>query len=55
MPKVTEATRGGVVRHRTVCPHGKKRGHCKGPYLHVAIVRKQGRRGGHTVAGPVHR
>ena len=54
MPKAEEAARGGAVRYRTICPHGKKQGHCKGPYIHVAVVRKRGKRGGRTVAGPVH-
>ena len=54
MPKATEAARGGAIRYRTICPHGKSKGHCKGPYLHVAVVRKRGPRGGWTVAGPVH-
>jgi len=54
MPVAQERARGGAVRYRTVCPHGKQRGHCKGPYIHVAVVRKAGPRGGHTVAGKVH-
>lgn len=54
MPKAEERARGGAVRYRTVCPHGKEHGHCKGPYMRVAVVRKRGKRGGRTVAGPVH-
>ena len=54
MPEAEERARGGAVRYRTICPHGKARGHCKGPYIHVAVVRKRGKRGGRTVAGPVH-
>lgn len=41
------AERGGAKRWRTVrLPDGK--------YVKVAIVKKAGPRGGHTVAGPVH-
>lgn len=46
MPK-SERARGGVVRYRT------KR--VRGGYLHFAIVRKKGARGGRTVAGRVRR
>ena len=53
MPEQEERSRGGAVRYRTICPHGKAKGHCTGPYLHVAVVRKRGKRGGRTVAGPV--
>ena len=53
MPEQEIRSRGGAVRYRTICPHGKAKGHCTGPYLHVAVVRKRGRRGGRTVAGPV--
>ena len=53
MPAGKESARGGAVRYRTVCPHGKAKGHCKGPYIHIAVVRKSGPRGGRTVAGPV--
>ena len=53
MPAATERARGGVVRYRTVCPHGKDKKHCRGPYIHIAVVRKAGPRGGRTVAGPV--
>ena len=54
MPEREIAARGGAVRYRTICPHGKAKSHCKGPYIHVAVVRKRGKRGGATVAGPVH-
>jgi len=46
MPTAEEKRRG-VIKYRTVkLPNGK--------YVHIAIVRKSGKRGGHTVAGPVH-
>ena len=48
MPKSQERKRGGVVRYRTI-------GVGRGKYIRIAIVRKAGRRGGHTIAGPVHR
>jgi len=54
MPEAEVARRGGATRYRTVCLHGKDKGHCRGPYMRVAVVRKAGKRGGHTVAGPVH-
>ena len=40
--------RGGVVRYRT-----KKVS--KDAYIHIAVVRKKGKRGGRTIAGRVHR
>lgn len=44
MPIAEEQKRGGAIRHRTIkLPNGK--------YMHVAIVRKRGKRGGHTIAG----
>jgi len=43
MPKAEEIRRGGVVRYRTI-----KRG---GKVIRIAIVRKSGPKGGHTVAG----
>lgn len=47
MPTAEESSRGGVKRYRTIkLPGGK--------YVHVAIVRKAGPQGGHTVAGPIH-
>lgn len=49
MPTTEERRRGGAVRHRTIRV-GKGR---KKRYLHIAIVRKAGPHGGHTVAGPV--
>lgn len=46
MPEKEIAKRGGAVRWRTKkLPNGK--------YVHIAIVRKPGKRGGKTVAGPV--
>ena len=49
MPKVEEQQRGGAVRYRTIrVGKGKKK-----KIMHIAIVRKAGPRGGHTVAGPV--
>jgi hypothetical protein len=54
MPEKEIARRGGSVRYRTICPHGKTRGHCDGPYRRVAVVRVAGPRGGRTVAGPEH-
>jgi hypothetical protein len=48
MPTKEEKKRGGVVRYRT-----KELGH--GKYIHIAVVRKKGKRGGKTVAGPVHK
>jgi hypothetical protein len=48
MPEKEIQERGGAVRYRTIkLKNGK--------YVHVAIVRKAGKRGGHTVAGPVHK
>lgn len=47
MPEKEITTRGGAKRWRTVkLPNGK--------YVKIAIVRKAGPKGGHTVAGPVH-
>jgi hypothetical protein len=40
--------RGGAIRYRTIVPK-------KGEYIHIAIVKKKGPRGGKTVAGPVRR
>lgn len=48
MPEQKIAERGGAKHWRTVrLPDGR--------YVRVAIVRKAGPRGGHTVAGPIHR
>ena len=44
MPAAREKARGGVVRYRTIRSGGK--------IIHVAVVRKAGPRGGHTIAGP---
>lgn len=48
MPEQEIRNRGGALRWRTV-----KLG--DGRYVDIAVVRKPGPRGGHTVAGPVHR
>jgi hypothetical protein len=45
MPKAEERARGGAVRYRTIKLKD-------GRYIHVAVVRRRGRRGGQTVAGP---
>jgi hypothetical protein len=51
MPKAEEQRRGGAVRYRTIrVGKGKSR-----RVLHIAIVRKAGPRGGHTVAGKPRR
>lgn len=50
MPNEEEARRGGAVRYRTIrVGKGKNK-----RYLHIAIVRKKGKRGGSTVAGKPH-
>jgi hypothetical protein len=47
MPEAEIAKRGGAKRWRTLkLPNGK--------YVKVAVVRKAGPHGGHTLAGPVH-
>lgn len=46
MPKAEEKKRGGAMRYRTVVPK-------EGKYLHVAVVKEKGPRGGKTVAGEV--
>lgn len=46
MPEAEIRKRGGAKRWRTKRVNG---------YIHIAIVPKAGPRGGHTVAGPVHR
>ena len=48
MPEREIGKRGGAVRWRTVRLKG-------GKYIHVAVVRKKGKRGGRTAAGPVRR
>lgn len=46
MPEAKIRKRGGAKRWRTIkTPNGKT--------IKIAIVRKAGPRGGHTVAGPV--
>ncbi len=47
MPEAEIARRGGAVRWRTVKLED-------GRVIRVAVVKKAGPRGGHTVAGPVH-
>jgi hypothetical protein len=47
MPRSLERARGGVIRYRTKKVHGG--------FLHIAVVRKPGPRGGRTIAGPLHR
>lgn len=47
MPEAEIARRGGAVRYRTVKL-------ANGKYVRVAVVRRAGKRGGHTVAGQVH-
>lgn len=47
MPESEIKARGGAKRWRTVTlPDGRT--------IRVAVVKKAGPRGGHTVAGPVH-
>lgn len=46
MPEREIAARGGAVKYRTI--------RTKTGYIRIAIVRKKGKRGGKTVAGPVH-
>lgn len=46
MPEALIRARGGAKRYRTISLPG-------GHYIHVAITRKSGPRGGKTVAGPV--
>ena len=48
MPTSEEKARGGVIRYRTKKLSG-------GKYIHIAVTRKEGPRGGKTVAGPVHK
>ena len=47
MPEGEIAARGGAKKWRTVTRPG-------GKTVKVAVVRKKGKRGGSTVAGPVH-
>ena len=51
MPTAEERKRGGAIRYRTITV-GKGRSR---RYIHVAVVRKKGKRGGRTVAGAPHR
>jgi hypothetical protein len=47
MPTAKERAQGGAIRYRTISPK-------PGTYIHIAITRKKGPRGGRTVAGEVH-
>jgi hypothetical protein len=47
MPEAEIAARGGAVKYRTI--------KTKTGYIRIAIVRRKGKRGGKTVAGPVHK
>jgi len=47
MPKGKIRARGGAIRYRTIVPK-------PGTYIHVAVTKKPGPRGGRTVAGEVH-
>lgn len=48
MPEREIAARGGALKWRTVkTPDGKT--------IRIAVVKKTGPRGGHTVAGPIHK
>lgn len=48
MPEAKIKARGGAKRWRTVTLPG-------GKYMHVAVVPEKGPKGGHTVAGEVHK
>jgi len=48
MPQAKIRRRGGAIRYKTKkLPGGK--------YIHIAVTRKKGPRGGRTVAGRVHK
>ena len=49
MPEAEIKKRGGALRYKTIHPKGRPE-----KYMHVAIVRKKGPRGGKTVVGPMH-
>lgn len=51
MPEKEIAERGGAMRYRTLSIRGKDG---KKKYIHLAIVRKSGPRGGRSIAGPEH-
>ena len=51
MPTAEERKRGGAVRYRTIRVGKGKNAR----YMHIAIVRKAGKRGGRTVAGQPHK
>ena len=48
MPEAEIKKRGGAKRYRTLKLPGNK-------FVHLAIVKKAGPKGGHTVAGPVRK
>jgi len=48
MPAAEEKRRG-IKGYRTMVLPGNK------GYMHVALVKKAGPKGGHSVAGPVHK
>jgi len=48
MPTSMEKARGGVIRYRTKKLQG-------GKYMHIAVTKKKGPRGGKTIAGPIHK
>jgi hypothetical protein len=48
MPEKEIRKRGGAKRWRTI-----KTGN--GKYLRIAVVPRKGKRGGHTITGPVHK
>jgi hypothetical protein len=48
MPDTEIKKRGGAMRYRTVKLKD-------GRYIRIAVVPKAGKRGGHTVAGAVHK
>ena len=50
MPEKEIKKRGGAIRYRTIHPKGHPE-----EYIHIAITRKKGKRGGRTVAGPIHK
>lgn len=49
MPEAEIKKRGGATKYRTIHPAGRS-----DVYMHAAIVRKKGPKGGKTVVGKVH-
>ncbi len=49
MPEAEIKKRGGASRFRTIHPKGRP-----DVYMHVAVTKKKGPRGGNTVAGEPH-